>query len=294
MKQKKLPSIDSTGECLKGVLLFLFTISLLLPTILLGNFLQLLTVFLLPFSYHCFRTVNIFIVGVWWRFANLVIAQLPTKLVIEGDPPPRDEESCIVFANHQEMPDIPILLAYLKTWRNIGTTRWFVKKALKWIPGIGWGMQLNGCIFLARDWTRDAACIRSTFASISRSNQPFKVVLFPEGTRITQKKWERSVLYAQKLNVPMTDMLLIPRPKGFVTTVLTLRDRLENIYDATIYYPEGICTLFDLFMGRGRVIKINVEKIPVSTLPKEKEALERWLIDRFQLKDKFLREALAE
>lgn len=287
MLQKRFDFSQRNTGPITGWGYFLFALLVLFPTILLGNFLQFSTLLLRPFSFRLFRLANTFVVGCWWGMASRFFGQY-TEFVITGDPPPDDSESVIYVANHQQMTDIPIIYRYINSIMKIGAVRWFAKIQLKWTPGIGWGMQLNDCIFLKRNWASDADSVNETFHNIHRLPLPFSIMIFPEGTRITPKKWKRSKEFAAKAKRPMTQMLLMPRTKGFVTTVHNLQDRLDAVYDITIGYPNGIFHIIDLMRGTAPSLHLHARRFDIDRLPADKKGLENFLYDLFQEKDKRL------
>ena len=87
------------------------------------------------------------------------------RIVFTGSRLPM-KENCIVISNHQQITDIPVLMAL--AWRKgrLGDLKWFVKDIIKYIPGPGWGMQFLGCVFVKRSWADDRASIEETFRHI--------------------------------------------------------------------------------------------------------------------------------
>lgn len=66
-------------------------------------------------------------------------------------------------------------------------------------------------------------------------------VIFPEGTRITPEKLAISHEHARANDKPIFNNVLLPRSKGFVTTVQGMRDNVPYIIDATIVFPDWVC-----------------------------------------------------
>mgnify|MGYP002064506829 CR=1 FL=1 len=73
---------------------------------------------------------------------------------------------------------------------RLGDMKYFIKKQLKWVPGMGWGLQFLDCLFVERDWASDREQIRRTFDRLVRDDVPIHLVSFAEGTRLTQAKLE--------------------------------------------------------------------------------------------------------
>ena len=76
------------------------------------------------------------------------------------------------------------------------------------------------------------------------SNAALTLLIFPEGTRWTEKKYNEAVHFAteRKLHVPVHTM--IPRYKGFQALVRGLDGVATHVYDITLAYkgwdlPQG-------------------------------------------------------
>ncbi|NOZ85730.1 MAG: acyltransferase [Deltaproteobacteria bacterium] len=264
------------------VVVFLF------GTLLVFNMLQTLSLVLLPFSRKAFRAFNRWGANTWWGWCVSVAKILyDTRLELTGDNVP-EREKVILVSNHQEMADIPVLMILARSKKRLGDMKWFVKDIVKWIPGVGWGMLFIDCLFVRRDWSRDQESIEKTFSTINKGHVPLWLILFPEGTRSTPAKIEKSRQYARDKNLTPLKHLLIPRTKGFVASVIGLRNHLHAVYDITIGYKNGIPTLWQYILGYSRISHMHVRRFAISELPESGEALTRWLHDRFVEKDRIL------
>ncbi|HVE82541.1 MAG TPA: lysophospholipid acyltransferase family protein [Myxococcales bacterium] len=227
------------------------------------------------------RAINGRITAFYWRLC----ATLPEKLYgveyrITGDPPVAGENS-IWICNHRADGDIPALWRLGVEWGRPQDVKFFAKRVLKSVPGIGWGMQLTGQIFLARRWSEDQAILRSAFERFKKENIPLLLMLFPEGTRFAPDKlgpgsagrWTR---------------VLPPRAKGFIATVTELRDYCSSVCDITLAY-EGHAGTFPMLYGGGvSRIHLHVRRYPLKDFPVDAPAIEAWLTERFLEKEAFL------
>ena len=83
----------------------------------------------------------------------------------------------IFAANHSSSLDIPLMLGFIPFWIVPVS-----KIELKWIPFLGWAMQMAGHIFIdRRDHERAIATISETKESLLKT--PRSILLFPEGSR---------------------------------------------------------------------------------------------------------------
>lgn len=264
------------------ITLFLFV---LLPTIALANLCQCLTLLIYPVSKSLFRSWNYHIAGAWWfLLVNHVRFVHRTKFVFTGDKLPW--QSCgLLISNHQTMPDIPVLLEIAHRSGLVGGLRFFVKYSLKYAPFLGWGMQFLDFIFVKRQWDRDKEFIYRMFSNLRTYAHPFWVVNFSEGTRSTPQKIKRSQDYAEKRGTTPPQFTMLPRPKGFVETMIHLRDRFDGVYDVTIGYAGARPTIFDFMGGRIREVHCHIKRYPIADLPTSEADLESWLHQIFAAKD---------
>ncbi len=280
------PLKDSSGPLatLKAVALLVIGFATLLPV----NLVQLTSLVLLPFSRRAFRSVNRWCANTWW---GLCVTAADTvykvQVIFSGDDVPKRENALIVV-NHQQMPDIPAIMKFCKTKDRLGDMKYFVKKQLKWVPGMGWGMQFLDCLFIDRDWTADRNTIRATFARLVDGNVPVHLVSFVEGTRLTLPKLAVARDYARSNGLRLPIHTLIPRTKGFAASVEGLRSHIDAVYDFTIGYETAVPSLWQFLKGLVRRIHVHVRRFPIDDLPDSADGLRQWLLDRWEEKDELL------
>jgi len=257
-------------------------------TLLPINLLQLLSLVVLPFSRRAFRAVNRWCADTWWGWcvtgAELIYG---VRVIFTGDDVPM-RENALLIANHQQMPDITAIMKFCKTKDRLGDMKYFVKKQLKWVPGMGWGMQFLDCLFIDRDWTSDREKIRCTFDRLVSAKVPVHLVSFVEGTRFTLPKLEAAQAYAQKNGISVPRHTLVPRSKGFAASVEGLRDHITAIYDLTIAYEVGVPSLWQYFKGLVERIHVHVRRFPIEEVPKSADELRLWLLARWDEKNELL------
>lgn len=267
-----------------GLLVWSFLVLLLV----LINCIQMLSLLLEPISPRLVRTINSSLANFWWGSCVFVARKLNgTRIVITGDELPLGENA-ILIANHQEMPDIAVLMDLALRKRRLGHLKFFVKDQLKWVPGVGWGMYLLRFPFLKRDWTRDRDSIVRTFRRLVEGNAPMWLVIFPEGTRIRPYKHERAVAFARQRGFVEPRHTLLPRPKGFTAAVQSLRGHATAVYDLTIGYENGVPTLGQYVTGAVPRVHLHIRRFPMEELPGPGEDLRAWLRQRWVEKDRLL------
>lgn len=252
------------------------------------NPLQMLSVGVRPFSKRAFRDVNRAcarnIWGLWVLVAEL---QNRIQLRFTGDPIVAEENS-LVLPNHQTIADVMVLLCY--GWRagRLGDMKWFVKDPVKYVPGPGWGMSFLDCIYVKRNWAQDEAEIRRLFDKFKDDQIPLMLVSFLEGTRKTPNKHAASVEFARSRGYYVPQHTMVPRTKGFVATMVGLRDHLDAVHDVTIAYPGRVPSLMDCFTGEVSRVDLHVKRTPIGDMPRTEEELTAWAHRCFEEKDRLL------
>lgn len=249
------------------------------------NGIQMASLVTRPFSGRAFRRLNRWAAETFWgACARVSLAVHRTRVVFTGDAalPP---ENAVLIANHQSMTDIQVLFLLAKRERRLGDLKWFVKRSLRWWPGIGWGMAFLDCLFVRRDWTADRQRIESTFRRLIRGRVPVWLVSFVEGTRLDAAKLARARSFAAERALEPPRHVLLPRAKGFVASVTGLSGHVSAVYDVTIGYVGGLPSLWQWAKGQMREVHVHVRRYALTDLPQTPEELAAWLQARFAEKD---------
>lgn len=261
--------------------------------LLLLNVVQVLSAVLLaPVSGAAFRAVNRLFARSWFNCLSWVLERvLGVEFRVTGDPlPPR--ENAFVIANHQSGCDIPALVVLATRCRRAGDLKWFVKDPIKWVPGIGWGLQFLDCIFVKRNWTADKDKILATFERLRAHQVPFWILSFVEGTRLTPAKLLRSQEYCRKAGLPVPRFSMSPRTRGFEATLEGLGALTDAVYDVTLGfegYEVGLVPgLRELFFGGMNRVHVHVRRYAAAALPADREGRVAWVLARFEEKDQLL------
>ena len=254
------------------------------------NFVQMLSMVLLLFSRTAFRKFNANCGWFWWGMTVWATRRFyGVQVTLTGDTLP-DKENVILIANHQGMTDIQVLFFLGLAKQRLGDMKFFAKDVLKWIPGLGWGAWFLDFIFLKRNWEADAAYIDQSFRKFKECNIPVWLLSFLEGTRITDAKLAQSQEYARKNHLPEPKCVLVPRTKGFVASVRGLRTHLDAVYDVTIGYPEGIPSLWQWTKGLVPKIHLHTRRFSMAEMPEDPSQLAQWVRQRFVEKDLLMQE----
>jgi len=115
-----------------------------------------------------------YIGGVIWSRFNAILTPMFVK--VEGKKNIKKGQSYVVVSNHQSYYDIFLIYGWLGV-----DLKWIMKKELRKIPGIGFGSEKVGHIFLDRSNSKKA--LESINEAKRKLVNGTSVVIFPEGTR---------------------------------------------------------------------------------------------------------------
>ncbi|CAA0833464.1 1-acyl-sn-glycerol-3-phosphate acyltransferase 2 [Striga hermonthica] len=259
------------------------------------NLLQAISLVLVrPFSKNAYRRVNKELAELiwleliwlfdWWANIKVLSILLTLFVIISG------KEHALLICNHRS--DIDWLVGWVLAQRAgcLGSAVALIKKAVIYLPVIGWSMWFAGFIFLERNWSKDEGTMKLGFESLSDFPMPFWLALFVEGTRFTQEKLVAAQQYAACAGLPIPRNVLIPRTKGFVAAVTHLRTFVPVIYNITVAVPknEPRPTLLRILRGRSSTVHVHIERHLMQELPETSSGIAQWCNDMFVAKDAFL------
>ncbi|EJF66552.1 hypothetical protein DICSQDRAFT_142143 [Dichomitus squalens LYAD-421 SS1] len=195
----------------------------------------------------------------------------------------------VLIANHQVYADwwyAWTLTYFMGTYKDVYIV---LKRSLKWVPILGWGMQFYNFIFLARSWASDRLQLSQGLSWLARRAEkedwPFTFILYPEGTLVSKDTRPISKKYADKLGIPDMTNTLLPRSTGLHYSLRSLAPRIPSLelIDITMAYPgipylgygQSYYTLRSIFCDRVpppavhmHIRKFNVRRdIPIGNVP---------------------------
>jgi len=124
------------------------------------------------------------------------------------------------------------------------------------------------------------------------------MLIFPEGTNISQNGREKSRAWAEKSGKVDLKHALLPRSTGLHFCLEELQDTVDWVYDCTLAYegvPPGeyaqdIFTLKSIYLhGRApKSVSMHWRRFAVKDIPMEAKAFDEWLEARWREKDDIL------
>lgn len=255
---------------------------------MLGPFLPLMLV-----NPSWYRWISNRLVATW---LTLPVALLETlfgvKVIITGDAFVPGERSVIIM-NHRTRMDWMFLWNCLMRYSYLRLEKVCLKASLKSVPGFGWAMQAAAYIFIHRKWKDDKSHFEDMLDYFCDIREPLQLLIFPEGTDLTENSKARSNDFAEKNGLQKYEYVLHPRTTGFTFVVDRLREgkNLDAVHDITVAYPHNIPqTERHLLQGDfPREIHFHVHRYPADTLPASKEDLQLWCHKRWEEKEERLR-----
>ena len=120
------------------------------------------------------------------------------------------------------------------------------------------------------------------------------IVIFPEGTRITDEKLKAAQKFSRENNLPVFNNLQVPKTKGSWMMIKHLAEtnRLGKIWDLTMAVPS-------IINGRGAYIEdvmskdvgsiyTDIRELKLNDEYKDMETFKTWFLNNWKDKDKFL------
>ncbi|QRV83363.1 acyltransferase [Ceratobasidium sp. AG-Ba] len=248
-----------------------------------------------------------------------VVVRDETGRVTELRLPPQ----VVMMPNHQIYADWWYLWCLAYSMRAHADVLIILKDSLKWIPIVGWGMQFFRFIFLARSWAHDKIPLTAHLTRLARTatttQNPFLLLLFPEGTLVSPQTRPLSAAFAAKTGIQDMQHTLLPRSTGLLFCLRALAPHMPELklLDVTVAYPgiprggygQAYYTLRSIFMQGvppprvhvhlrlydvTRDVPIGIPQGAEEASPAERAVFDKWLLERWQEKDALMEMQLTE
>ncbi|KAI8145357.1 acyltransferase-domain-containing protein [Fennellomyces sp. T-0311] len=278
---------------------------------------QFFAFFLLPFSRAAFYGYLAYLMRQWVHvLVGLLQYFAPSTFILTMDSScdgtdivTRDKQGgvtglsfpkrIIVTSNHQIYADWIYIWLIAFHAKAHGSLKIILKHSLVYLPVFGLGMQIFDFIFLKRKLALDRDTIVNNLERSKRFKIPMWLLLFPEGTVISEDTRKRSKNFAKKNDMSDNRFTLLPRSTGLKLILETLGDDPEWMYDFTIGYsgvkatdiPEKVYTIRSIF-SQGwfpRQIHVYVRRFRIPDMPlHDDNAFSKWMFDRWAEKDNMM------
>lgn len=233
-----------------------------------------------------------FVAEWWFTFAAGVVELLcGTRVEASTDFARMEDRRVVVICNHHSDVDWTYLWCLAVRCGRCSELCFVLKNSLKGAPCFGWAAQAFLFIFLSRKRDLDLIEILSRSRYLSSESSNCFMIIFPEGSDLSESNVEKSQKFGATMNPPIKwSRVLIPRAAGTYAAIRGLRP--DAVYDLTVSYPENSerpsASQVWLKGIYPKVVRIVGERFDNLKKTKTEEEFKTWLTERFALKEKRL------
>ncbi|XP_075930810.1 1-acyl-sn-glycerol-3-phosphate acyltransferase gamma isoform X1 [Petromyzon marinus] len=254
------------------------------------NFVQLLTLVLWPIDRQLYRRVNCRLAYSLWSQLVMVLEHWSgTECTLFAEPGTVDQfgkEHAIVVLNHNYEVDFLCGWTMCERYGVLGASKVLAKRELLKVPLIGWTWYFLEIVFCKRRWEEDRQAVLQGLHRIRDYPEYVWFLLYCEGTRFTEKKHRISMEVAKAKGLPKLKHHLLPRTKGFTTTVHCLRGMAGAVYDVTLNFKDNKNpSLLGILYGKKYQADMCVRRFPLKDLPEDEKKCAMWLYNLYLEKD---------
>jgi len=130
-----------------------------------------------------------------------------------------------------------------------------------------------------------------TLTHFTSHNYPLQLLIFPEGTDLSDSNKAKSLEFAKLNNLAAYENVLHPRVKGFQYVISTLRENIDAVYDITLGFPDRIPQNEDsLWTGKlPQQVHFHVKRYAIKDIPREDDQVAAWCVKRWEEKEQLLK-----
>ncbi|KAF5140168.1 acylglycerol-3-phosphate acyltransferase-like protein [Vairimorpha ceranae] len=159
----------------------------------------------------------------------------------EGENLINPRENYLVISNHVNEYDFLVLSNLFNNSENLSNVKYVMKSEMRNYYGIFQILDLLNFLTIERDIKKDEKTIKNYCSRINKAKSAIHLVLFPEGTLITENTINKSKEFRKSKNLEPLDYVLSPRYKGFKVIAEGLKDsNIKKVLDITFTYPECV------------------------------------------------------
>ena len=207
----------------------------------------------------------------WWAQSLFNLAKRLYRLNIEVTGTEALQGNCaLVLSRHSSMGDTVLPLLFFGKARGEGL-RYVLKQELRYLPCLDIGGHRLPNVFVDRSGADSAKAVAEVSNLIASAGDDESVLIYPEGTRFTQKK--HNELRAKYANLaPQLNRWpnLLPVRLGGVTGMMAANPGKDLVFLAHAGF-EGSADIHDLLNGGwlNQRVRLHFWRIPYADLPKE-------------------------
>uniref|UniRef100_A0A3Q4HV11 1-acylglycerol-3-phosphate O-acyltransferase 3 n=1 Tax=Neolamprologus brichardi TaxID=32507 RepID=A0A3Q4HV11_NEOBR len=207
------------------------------------NFIQLCTCILWPINRQLYRRINCRLsYSLWSQLVMLLEWWSGTECTLYTDQATVDKfgkEHVIIILNHNFEIDFLCGWTMCERYGVLGSSKVLAKHELLKVPLIGWTWYFLEIVFCKRKWEEDRNTVFKGLDRLKDYPEYMWFLLYCEGTRFTEKKHQISMQVAESKGLPILKYHLLPRTKGFTTTLQCLKGTVTAVYDVTLNFKDN-------------------------------------------------------
>ncbi|MCJ8747964.1 hypothetical protein PDJAM_G00159530 [Pangasius djambal] len=254
------------------------------------NFIQLCTCVLWPINKQLYRKINTRMsYSLWSQLVMLLEWWSGTECMLYTDQATVDhfgKEHAIIILNHNYEIDFLCGWTMCERYGVLGSSKVLAKRELLKVPLIGWTWYFLEIVFCKRKWEEDREMVFKGLNQLRDYPEYMWFLLYCEGTRFTEKKHQISMQVAESKGLPKLKYHLLPRTKGFTTTLQCLKGTVKAVYDVTLNFKDKETpTLLGIINGKKYRADMRVRRFPVEEIPHDEKECADWLHKLYQEKD---------
>lgn len=207
----------------------------------------------------------------WWAQGLLDMGQKLYKLRIEvsGEDALKGN-TALLLSRHSSMGDTALPLLFFGKARSEGL-RYVLKQELQLLPCLDIGGHRLPNVFVDRTGADSAKAVKDVSDLIATAGPDESVLIYPEGTRFTQKKHDQLRAKHPQLEAQLDRWPnLLPIRLGGVTGMLAANPSKDLVFLAHAGF-EGSADIHDLLGGGwlNQRVRLHFWRVPYSELPKD-------------------------
>ncbi|XP_014028872.1 1-acyl-sn-glycerol-3-phosphate acyltransferase gamma [Salmo salar] len=254
------------------------------------NFIQLLTCVLWPLNKQLYRRINTRLsYSLWSQLVMLLEWWSGTECTLYTDQATVErfgKEHVIIILNHNYEIDFLCGWTMCERYGVLGSSKVLAKHELLKVPLIGWTWYFLEIVFCKRKWEEDRDTVFRGLDRLKDYPEFMWFLLYCEGTRFTEKKHQISMEVAEGKGLPKLKYHLLPRTKGFTTTLKCLKGTVSAVYDVTLNFKDHqVPTLLGIINGKKYLADMRIRRFPVEEIPEDEKECANWLHKLYQEKD---------
>ncbi|XP_066517229.1 1-acyl-sn-glycerol-3-phosphate acyltransferase gamma [Hoplias malabaricus] len=254
------------------------------------NFIQLCSCVIWPFNKQLYRKINTRLsYSLWSQLVMLLEWWSGTECMLYTDQATVDmfgKEHVIIILNHNYEIDFLCGWTMCERYGVLGSSKVLAKRELLKVPLIGWTWYFLEIVFCKRKWEEDRDTVFKGLGQLRDYPEYMWFLLYCEGTRFTEKKHQISMQVAESKGLPKLKYHLLPRTKGFTTTMQCLKGTVKAVYDVTLNFKDKENpTLLGIINGKKYRADMSVRRFPVEEIPDDEKECADWLHNLYREKD---------